>query len=348
MIREPFRHISPEENRQRREIYFKDPLFLTFHEAIEKYERKLGGLSSVEVWDEVLRITQELLSSSRPDKLISSIYTDLLARYRCLVMPGGKWLYERDESDAEASTVFVLTCVMYYILQPKELPEKNRKIARQIRLCFEDPVKGTNPLFVLLFRLQRQAEQWEEEEEGNPVPDVNPLQGLSQETSPSKPNALYHEMQQICFFFTVRLEMAHYVDPFYLKMEEKKENRFWLLFEAVLQDEELLTLSARTTLSVKKLRDRDKLLNSKEKCDQLAAEGNYNVKFFCNLMGILKEQGVLVTTCDKLSELFFTDKKTVYFQPSGYMAYGSSSSAFATQAVYERLLGIIKNHVKKA
>ena len=343
---EPFRRITPEENQQRREVYYGNPLFVTFCDAIEQFETRLNGLTPVEVWDEVLRITQELLTSKRPDKLISSIYTGLIARYRCLVMPSGQWMYERDDFSAAASAVVVLTCVMFYILQPKNLPEKNRKIAQQIRLCFEDPVKGVNPLFVILFRLQRQAEQ-EEEDADNPVPDVNPLQDRSQEASPSKPNKLYRKMSQVCFFFTVRLEMAHYVDLYYLETEEREENRFWSLFEAVLQDEELLMLLARPTLNMKTLKDGDKLLKSKEKCEQLAAEGNYNVKFFCNLMGILKEQGVLIAPCNKLSELFFTDNKTVYFQPSRYKEFGSSSSAFATQAVYERLLGIVKNHVKK-
>ena len=253
MMTEPFRHITPEENRQRREIYYGNPLFVTFCDAIERFETRLNGLTPVEVWDEVLRITQELLSSKRPDKLISSIYTDLIARYRCLVMPDGQWMYERDDYSAENSAVVVLTCVMYYIVQPENLPEKNRRIAQQIRMCFEDPVKGVHPLFVILFRLQRQAEQ-EEEDANNPVPDVNPLQDSSQETLPSPPSALYLRMRQICFFFTVQLEMTDYVDPYYLKTEGKKENRFWLLFEAVLQDEELLSLLARSTLSVKTLR----------------------------------------------------------------------------------------------
>ena len=343
---EPFRRITPKENRQRREIYFRNPLFVTFHDAIERYERKPGGLSPVEVWDEVLRITQDLLSSKRPDKLICSIYTDLIARYRYLVMPGGQWVYERDDFSATTSAVVVLTCVMYYILQPKELPERNRKIAVQIGKLFYDPVKGFHPLFLILNTLQRQAEQ-EEEDANNPVPDVNPLQDSSQETLPSEPSALYLNMRAVFFFFTVRLEDANYVAPYYLetKVKQEKENRFWFLFEAVLQDEELLSLLARPTLSVKTLRDREKLQKPKEESDRLVAKGNYNVKLICHLMGILKEQGVLTAPCNKLSKLFFTDNKAVYFQPSSYMKFGSSSSAFPSQAVYDRLLGIIQKHL---
>lgn len=343
---EPFRRITPKENQQRREVYFKDPLFVTFYDAIEQYERKPGGLSPVEVWDEVLRITQELLSSKRPDKLISSIYTNLIARYRYLVMPDGEWMYARNDFSAETSAVVVLTCVMYYISQPNELPEKNRKIRDQIGRLFYDPVNGYHPLFLILNQLQRQAEQ-EEEDANNPVPDVNPLQiqNSSQETLPSEPSELYLNMRDIFFFFTVQLEDANYVTPYYLEKEGKKENRFWRLCEAVLQDEELLMLLATHTLNMKALRDRDKLLKSQEKSDRLVVEGNYNVKFLCNLMGILKEQGVLIAPCSKLSELFFTDNKAVYFQPSSYMKFGGSSSAFSTQAVYDRLLKIIQKHL---
>ena len=68
-----------------REQYFDDPLFVTLYDAIENYETKLGGLTPAEVWSEVQDITNRLLRTKRPDKLLSTIRTDLIIRYSCFL-----------------------------------------------------------------------------------------------------------------------------------------------------------------------------------------------------------------------------------------------------------------------
>lgn len=329
-----------------REQYFDDPLFVTLYDAIENYETKLGGLTPAEVWSEVQDITNRLLRTKRPDKLLSTIRTDLIIRYSCFYSADGIWKVIRESVAAEWSAMMVLCCLMYYILQPVGEAKANRELAKKIALLLNDPVQGTHPLVGFLYAKQREAEEMEENND-NPVPDVNPLQALAECPVPADVSLLYTRMCRVLTFFRAKLEEAKVVNSHYLQKGSGEENLLEEMIKKICQDRELLENFGHPTLAVTKLKDYEILSQSNKKQERAAAGNNYNLKLVCNILGVLLEQEVLTVGSEPLSLLFFRNQKATHFQPAWFKGFGESKSAIPSEAAYQRMVAVICEYKNK-
>lgn len=334
-----------QKNEELREQYFDDPLFVTLYDAIEDYETKLGGLTPAEVWSEVQDTTNRLLRTKRPDKLLSTIRTDLVIRYSLFVSADGE-REEREPVAAEWSAMMVLCCMMYYILQPTVKHDANQELARKIASLLNDPVRGTHPLVGLLYKKQREAEE-REEKHNNPVPDVNPLQALAERPVLVDVLPLYTQMCCVLTFFREKLEKAKMVNSHYLQKESDKGNLFEEMIKRICQDRELLESFRQPTLAVTKLKDDETLSQSDKAHERAAAKNNYNLKLVCNILGVLLEQEVLTVGSEPLSLLFFKKQKATHFQPAWFKSFGESKSAIPSEAVYQRMVAVIGEYKKK-
>ena len=323
--------------------YLRDPLFVTFYAGIAQCETAYGGLTPTEAWSEMKRVLV-LLHCLRPDKMVFTIYLDLLKRYSVFVSANRKNYEPRSKEKAEATAVTVMTCVMFSVAQPKVCPKINEQIASSILNLFQKADGSYHPVFEYLYAEQR-IEEEEEENQENPVPDVNPLEGLTEKSGSQREPEAYRRVNAALSYYCCKLEREEgVVAPRYLETDGEGETRLSRLFDAVCQDQTLLELFGSRSQSTNTLKDRMQLAQSKEYYEWEAARGNYNVKLLCNFMGMLNDQGILKASAKVLSDLFFTKSKATYFQPGKYMAFGTSSSAIPSEEVYNRLL----HHIKKA
>lgn len=324
--------------------YLREPLFATFYAGIAQCETACGGLTPPEVWIETQVVISQLRSSPRPDKVVFTIYLDLLKRYSLFVSADLKNYEPRSKEQAEATAVTVMTCVMFSVAQPQVCPKINGRIVNNISQLFLKADGSYHRVFDYLLTQVRHDED-EEEEDSNPAPDINPLEGLTEKSGSLRTTEAYRRVNAALSYYCCKLEREEgVVATRYLEADEEGETRLSRLFDAVCQDQTLLELFECRSLDAETLKDRKKLAQSNEPYDKAAAKGDYNIKLLCNFMGMLKSEGILTVGTNALSELFFTDHKASNFQPSKYMAFGTNSSAIPSEEVYNRLL----HHIKKA
>lgn len=321
--------------------YFNDPLFATFHTAITRCATKWEELTPPEVWIEAQLVISQLRSSPRPDKMVYTIYNELLDRYSVFVSADGATREARSKEKAEATAVTVMTCVMFSVAQPKVCPKINEQIARNILNLFLQADGSYHSVFEYLYAEQRIDEE-EEENQENPVPDINPLEGPTKGSNSQCSTDTY--LNKALNYYCCKLEREGVVAPHYLETDAEGETRISRLFDAVCQDQQLLELFGRRCLGIETLKDYGKLTKSNEPYDKAAAKGDYNIKLLCNFMGMLKDEGILTVSASTLSRLFFTDNKAIYFQPSKYTKFGTYSSAIPSGEVYNLLL----RHIREA
>ena len=340
---EKYIRLSAERIERLQTEYFNEPLFAIFYAGIAQCETACGGLTPPEAWNEMKRVLV-LLHCLRPDKVVFTIYLDLLKRYSVFVSADLKNYEPRSREQAEATAVTVMTCVMYSLLQPQNRPKINKRIANSILQLFLQADGSYHSVFDYLLTQVRRDED-DEEKDSNPAPDVNPLEGLPEKSGSLRTTEAYRRVNAALSYYCCKLEREEgVVASRYLEADEAGETRLSRLFDAVCQDQTLLELFECRSLGTDTLKDYGKLAQSKEPYEQAAAKGDYNIKLLCNFMGMLKSEGILTVGTNALSELFFTDHKASYFQPSKYTAYGKYSSAIPSEEVYNRLL----HHIKKA
>ena len=335
-----------QKNEELREQYFDDPLFVTLYDAIEDYETKLGGLTPAEVWSEVQDTTNRLLRTKRPDKLLSTIRTDLIIRYSCFFSADGIWMVSRKPVAAEWSAMMVLCCLMYYILQPVVKHDANQELARKVALLLKDPVQGTHPLVGFLHKKQKEAEE-REEKHNNPIPDVNPLQALAECPVSAELSSPYVRMCSVFTYYRKKLEKAKVVNSHYLQKESGEENLLEEMIKRICQDRELLESFGKPTLSVNDLKDYKMLSQSSDAHERAAAGNNHNLKLICNILGVLREQEVLTIGSEPLSLLFFRKSKGSHFQQSWFKCFGVNKSAIPSEAAYQRMVAVIREYKKR-
>ena len=322
--------------------YLRDPLFVTFYSGIAQCETACGGLTPAEAWSEMKSVLV-LLHCMRPDKVVFTIYLDLLKRYSVFVSANGKNYEPRSKEKAEDTAVTVMTCVMSALLQPKNLPKINERIVSSILQLFLQADGSYHRVYEYL-DAQQDIDENMEEKDSNPVPDINPLEGLAEKSSSQREPEAYRRVNAALSYYCCKLEREGVVAHAYMGTDEAGETRLSRLFDAVCQDQQLLELFGSRSQNTNTLKDRMQLAQSKEYYEWEAAKGNYNVKLLCNFMGMLKNKGILKASAKALSELFFTKSKATYFQRGKYMAFGTSSSAIPSREVYNLLL----RHIREA
>ncbi len=333
--------LTAEHNERLQTEYFNEPLFAIFYAGIAQCETACGGLTPTEAWSE-MKYVLSLLHCLRPDKVVFTIYLDLLKRYSVFVSADRKNYELRSKKQAEGTAVTVMTCVMYSLLQPQNRPKINKRIANSILQLFLKADGSYHSVFDYLLTQVRRDEDVEEED-SNPAPDVNPLEGLTEKSGSLRTTEAYRRVNAALSYYCCKLEGEEgVVASRYLEDDAEGETRLSRLFDAVCQDQTLLKLFECRSLGTDTLKDRMQLAQSKEPYEQAAAMGDYNIKLLCNFMGMLKTEGILTVGARVLSDLFFTKTKTIYIQPSGYMEFGTTNSAIPSKEVYDLIQKLIK------
>lgn len=319
---------TQEENIKRREEYYDDPLFVTLCDAIDEVETQIDGLTPEEVWSEVLRIKDQLLSTKYPDKTIQRIRTDLQKIYQYYTNGDDKAIDMRQPIAAVWSSVVVLTCVMFYLCTVSPLPEKNMKIALKIRKLIWD-----HPAYIMLRRLQRPAEK-EIEDDHNPVPNEDRLHPLVIQQESPELATMRKVLTPVIGFFLNTLLQGNAVKPEF-KIKEGEHSKFCHMWMTLLQNEGVLrTLSIRTL-------DIDGFKPSSNQYYQAATTTHYNLKFVLNIIGIMKAEKVIEMSNEDLSSLFFTKNRPSYFSNEKLSAYGEKASVL-NATLHNDIIAIIR------
>lgn len=321
---------TPEENTKRREEYYDDPLFVTLCDAIDEVETQIEGLTPEEVWSEVIRIKDVLLTTKYPDKTIQRIRTDLQKEYQYFTKGCGNEIEMRAPIAAVWSSIVVLTCVMFFLCTPSPLPEKNKKIALKIRKLIWD-----HPAYIMLRRLQRPAEK-EIEDDHNPIPNEDRLHPLVIEQESPELAAMRKALTPVIEFFMQTLLSSTAVKSEF-KVTAEEHSKFWFMWMTLLRNEGILRELSIKTLEI------DGFRTSDSKYYQAATTTHYNLKLVLNIIGIMKAEKVIEMSNEDLSSLFFTKMRASYFSNDKLSAYDYKASALNAN-LHDDIKAIIRKY----
>lgn len=321
---------TQEENFKRREIYYDDPLFVSLCDAIDEVETRMNGLTPEEVWSEVLRIKDELVSTKYPDKTIQRIRTDLERDYQYFSVGADKEIEMRLPIAAVWSSIVVLTCVMFFLCTASPLPEKNKKIALKIRKLIWD-----HPVYTMLRRLQRPEEKVLEDDH-NPVPNEDRLHPLVIEQESPELEAMRKTFTPVVrFFMQTLLSSTAVKSEFKVKTEE--HSKFWYMWMTLLRNEGVLRELSVKTLNI------DGFKTNGNQYYQAATTTHYNLKFVLNIIGIMKAEKVIEMSNENLSNLFFTKMRASYFSNDKLSDYDEKASAL-NATLHDDIIAIIRKY----
>lgn len=77
-------------------------------------------------------------------------------------------------------------------------------------------------------------------------------------------------------------------------------------------------------------------------------KSNYNLKLVLNIIGLLREPGIVTKTTEELNSMFFTDTKTKYFKLNEIEKVGTADSGIKDEAMLELIRTIIRQHTKQS
>lgn len=146
------------------ERYFEDPLFCSFSGILDRISVAYDDLTAVECWTVALEMKDRIAHSRRPDLTVPGIKRLLKTRFGSFADESGSNIVIRHDEDTERSAFLVLMCITYMICSTDIIDGIRRKVVQNLlkTVC-------PNPLFLLVYQEQREAEQIEENN-GNPVP----------------------------------------------------------------------------------------------------------------------------------------------------------------------------------
>lgn len=322
--------LTQEQNNILREEYYDDPLFVTLTDAIDELETQHGGLTPEEVWKEVLRIKEILLKTKRADKTIQQIRTELEKDYQIFESPDKKDTLNREPLAAEWTSIVVLTCLIHYLCTATPVPDKNLKLAVKVRKLIWD-----HPAYTMMRRLQKPAET-EEEENGNPVPNEDRLHPLTVEKESPEMQEMRERLTKAVAWFINTLIAGKAVNTEYL-IKTGENSKFWNIWMTLLRNERVLR-----TLSVRTLKI-DGFKTGHQKYHTEATTTHYNLKLVLNIIGIMKQEGIVVMSNENMSNLFFTKGRTMFFSQKNYSAYGKKGSALNAN-IHNDIISIIQKY----
>ena len=81
---------------------------------------------------------------------------------------------------------------------------------------------------------------------------------------------------------------------------------------------------------------------------ETASHNDYNLKLVLNIIGLMRESGVVIKTTEQLNNMFFTDVKTKYFKLNEIEKVGTADSGIKDEAMLELIRTIIRQHTKQS
>jgi len=177
----------------------------------------------------------------------------------------------------------------------------------------------------------------EEEEAGFMVPPHNPLEDNEKPKLPAELQAAQERIEKIFDFYSSTLANS----PDCLR-SNYTPYEFYAIWDDLANETTIIShmeeTSPRITITLK-----DNLAQKENVC-----QNDYNLKLVLNIIGLMREPGIVTKTTEELNSMFFTDVKTKYFKLNEIEKVGTTDSGIKDEAMLELIRTIIRQHTKQS
>lgn len=319
------------------------PLYNAISTAVEDYEGSRGGLRAPEVWREVLLLEERLPKAPRPDRFISSERTRLKKDFRRFKVQVKKKLYlegqeDRQDKDVERSVICVLLAFgMRLASYPDGMPNPYERIMERIR---QMALQCEDLEMVAAITNEYYDGEDEEEELGNFVPEEDVLKPHIKPRLTKELQTIHDRMRPVFDYFCAALENESMIS------DDWGKAGFRAIWEDLLMMEPILRAMEKTTAITNTLQDDD--IKEGDPYYIVKSKG-YNLHLVLNIVGVMMEQGVVISNISTTRKLFFAEQsKDKYLNPTKFKAFGTSDSAFASEKMYNGLVEMINKRKKNS
>lgn len=300
---------------------------------LDSIETQKGGLYPVEVWSEVLRLEDELKTAPRRDKFIAEQRTRLENKYRKIIINKAGESIDRTKEDAERSVMCVLLALAMHLLAcPDDKPNPHTLLIKRIYKM----VLEYNPDLTMAIAEAYNSGEDEEEAAGFLVQPHDPLEDDEKPQIPAELQALKERTEEIFDFYSDTLANT----PGCLSSNYTQDDFFDIWDD--LSNEITIIKQMQETSSRIKITLKDDLPEK-----NTASQSDYNLKLVLNIIGLMRESGIVTKTTDQLNSMFFTDVKTKYFKLNEIEKVGTTDSGIKDEAMLGLIRQIIKQHTKQ-
>ncbi len=319
-------------NKLSKEYSQKYQTYNCIYSAIDTIESQRGGLYSVEVWSEVLRLEDELKTAPRRDIFIADQRTRLENKYRKIIINRKGESIDRTKEDAERSVMCVLLALAMHLLAcPDDKPNPHELLIKRIYKM----VLEYDPEMTITIADAYNSGEDEEEAAGFMVPPHDPLEDEEKSQIPPELQALKDRTEEIFDFYASTLADT----PGCLR-KNYTSNDFYGIWDALAKEETIIKQMQERSPKIK-ITLKDNLPNK-----ETASKDDYNLKLVLNVIGLMREAGIVIKTTEELNSLFFTDTKTKYFKLNEIEKAGTADSGIKDEAMLKLIRQIIKQHTK--
>ena len=302
--------------------------------VLDSIETQKGGLYPVEVWSEVLRLEDELKTAPRRDKFIAEQRTRLENKYRKIFINKAGESIDRTKEDAERSVMCVLLALAMHLLAcPDDKPNPHTLLIKRIYKM----VLEYNPDLTMAIAEAYNSGEDEEEAAGFLVQPHDPLEDYKKPQIPAELQALKERTEEIFDFYSNTLAntpgclSSNYTQDDFFDIWDDLSNEITII-------KQMQETSPRIKITLK-----DDLPEK-----NTASQSDYNLKLVLNIIGLMRESGIVTKTTDQLNSMFFTDVKTKYFKLNEIEKVGTSDSGIKDETMLELIRKIIKQHTKQS
>ncbi len=300
--------------------------------VIDSIESQRGGLYPVEVWSEVLRLEDELKTATRRDKFIAEQRTRLENKYRKIVVNKAWNSIDRTKEDAERSVMCVLLALAMHLLAcPDDKPNPHELLIKRI---YRMVLEYDRDMTLAIAEAYNSGED-EEEEAGFTVPPHDPLEDEEKSQIPPELQTAKEHTDEIFDFYASTL-----TDTPGCLCSNYTNDEFYDIWDNLANEETIIRQMQKTSSRIQiTLQDN---LQDKE----AASQNNYNLKLVLNIIGLMKDAGIVTNSTDELNKMFFTDVKTKYFKLNEIEKVGTADSGIKDENMLKLISQIIKAHTK--
>jgi len=300
--------------------------------VLDSIETQKGGLYPVEVWSEVLRLEDELKTAPRRDKFIAEQRTRLENKYRKIVINRAGEYIDRTKEDAERSVMCVLLALAMHLLAcPDEKPNPHTLLIKRIYKM----VLEYDPEMTIAIAEAYNSGEDEEEAAGFIVPPSDPLEDEKKPQIPPELQSTKERTEEIFDFYSNTL-----ANTSGCLSSNYTQDGFFDIWDDL----------ANETTIIKQMQKTNTRINITLKDDlpekETASQNNYNLKLVLNIIGMMREAGIVTKTTEELNRIFFTDVKTKYFKPNEIKKVGTADSGIEDEDTLKLIRKIIKRHTK--
>lgn len=300
--------------------------------VLDSIESQKGGLYPVEVWSEVLRLESELKTVTRKDKFIAEQRTRLENKYRKIVINKDVSI-DRTKEEGERSVMCVLLALAMHLQAcPDDKPNPHAQIIRRI---YKMVLEYDSDLAVEIAEAYNSGED-EEEAEGFVVPSHDPLNDGEKSQIPAELQAAKERTEEIFDFFSNTLAGTSGC----LCSNYTKDDFFDIWDD--LANEVSIIRHMQVTSSRIKMSFKDDLLS-----ENLPTQNDYNLKLVLNIIGLMREPGIVTQTTEQLNSIFFTDAKAKYFKLNEIVKVETADSGIKDEAMLSLIRQIISKYTKQ-